>query len=198
MATLADMKEQVGTDVSFDLVDFSKVLVLPRCGWQHVACSQTTDLTVPSAHRLLRGLKSHSQAPALHAQVTSFRVKNETLLSDFREQLAAELGVPRKQQRLWFWEQRANSTLRPMSPVPPHADDQPVKLVRPGPATAKPKQPSNELLLWLGGMCLGLWRAVQPRLCMLARLLSGKWSKNNQTYPSDDVLQMMWRRATRR
>lgn len=82
-------------------------------------------------------------------------MKNEALLSDFREQLAQELGVPRKQQRLWFWESRANGTLRPSKPVPASADDQAVKLVRPGPATKAARQAGNELLLWLGVCAVG-------------------------------------------
>ena len=86
-------------------------------------------------------------------QVKSFKVRNEVLLSDFREQLAEEMGVPRKQQRLWFWEQRANDTLRPCSPVPPQAEQQQVRIVRAGPAKPN-KQHSNELLLFLGELLL--------------------------------------------
>jgi hypothetical protein len=88
--------------------------------------------------------------------VKSFRVRNEVLLSQFREQLAEEMGVPRKQQRLWFWEQRANDTLRPCSPVPPQAEQQQVKVVRAGPAKPN-KQHGNELLLFLGELLLTLY-----------------------------------------
>jgi hypothetical protein len=98
--------------------------------------------------------KSHSSPSGLWCaavQVKSFRVRNEVQLADFREQLAEELGVPRKQQRLWFWEQRANDTLRPCSPVPLQAEQQQVKVVRASPALARPnKQHGNELLLFLG------------------------------------------------
>ena len=45
-------------------------------------------------------------------QVKQFRVRRATPLREFREQLAAELGVPLDKQRLWTFAKRQNNTLR--------------------------------------------------------------------------------------
>lgn len=86
-------------------------------------------------------------------QVKSFRVQKQTLFGEFRGQLEAEFGVPRARQRLWFWEQRPNFTLRPWKPVPPDADEQQVQTVRtPRDVKNPPQQGANELFLWLGAL----------------------------------------------
>lgn len=45
-------------------------------------------------------------------QVKQYRVKKQTPLREFREQLAADMGVPVHQQRLWTFAKRQNNTLR--------------------------------------------------------------------------------------
>jgi hypothetical protein len=45
-------------------------------------------------------------------QVKQFRVRRATPLREFREQLAAEMGVPLEKQRLWTFAKRQNNTLR--------------------------------------------------------------------------------------
>ena len=44
-----------------------------------------------------------------------FRVRRQTPLREFREQLAAEMDVPLSQQRLWTFAKRQNNTLRRVS-----------------------------------------------------------------------------------
>ncbi len=86
-------------------------------------------------------------------QVKSFRVQKQTLFGEFRGQLETEFGVPRARQRLWFWEQRPNFTLRPWQPVPPDADEQQVQTVRTPRNVKNPhQQGANELFLWLGAL----------------------------------------------
>ena len=115
-------------------------------------------------------------------QVKSFRVKKDTLLGDFREELAAATGVPRQQQRLWFWEERHNGTLRPSKPVPPDADALAVQGVQPGPANKRPaQQAANELLLWLG-------THLFPCVCMLTKHGCTPWMHARQQLDCLSVL----------
>lgn len=50
-----------------------------------------------------------------------FRVKKQTPLREFREQVALEMGVPLAQQRLWTFAKRQNNTLRCRAQTLPHS-----------------------------------------------------------------------------
>nr|XP_024389477.1 ubiquitin carboxyl-terminal hydrolase 12-like isoform X2 [Physcomitrium patens] len=52
-----------------------------------------------------------------HEKVRSFRIQKQTLFTQFKEEIAKELGVPVECQRFWLWAKRQNHTYRPNRPL---------------------------------------------------------------------------------
>lgn len=52
-----------------------------------------------------------------HEKVQSFRVQKQTPFTQFKEEVAKQLGVPVKLQRFWLWAKRQNQTYRPNRPL---------------------------------------------------------------------------------
>ena len=116
VATSKDLKEQVGSKVFFDLVDFEQARPGEACLSDLSLGAESPDSC--QQEQLARALVTS----ASRAQVKALRVKKQMLFADFRRMAAEELGVPLERQRWWKWAKRQNGTLRPTSPLA-DADD---------------------------------------------------------------------------
>jgi ubiquitin carboxyl-terminal hydrolase 7 len=61
-----------------------------------------------------------------HDKVCSFRVQKQTLFTQFKEEVARDLGIPVLCQRFWLWAKRQNHTYRPNRPLNEHEESQTV------------------------------------------------------------------------
>jgi ubiquitin carboxyl-terminal hydrolase 7 len=61
-----------------------------------------------------------------HDKVRSFRIQKQTLFSQFKEDVARELGIPITCQRYWLWAKRQNHTYRPNRPLNQYEEAQTV------------------------------------------------------------------------
>ncbi|KAH8955666.1 hypothetical protein BDL97_08G152600 [Sphagnum fallax] len=61
-----------------------------------------------------------------HDKVCSFRVQKQTLFTQFKEEVARDLGIPIICQRFWLWAKRQNHTYRPNRPLNEHEESQTV------------------------------------------------------------------------
>ncbi|CAM6033345.1 unnamed protein product [Sphagnum compactum] len=61
-----------------------------------------------------------------HDKVCSFRVQKQTLFTQFKEEVARDLGIPVICQRFWLWAKRQNHTYRPNRPLNEHEESQTV------------------------------------------------------------------------
>lgn len=52
-----------------------------------------------------------------HEKVRSFRIQKQTPFTQFKEEIAKQLGVPVECQRFWLWAKRQNHTYRPNRPL---------------------------------------------------------------------------------
>ncbi|GJN10199.1 hypothetical protein PR202_ga28273 [Eleusine coracana subsp. coracana] len=80
-----------------------------------------------------------------HEKVPSFRIQKQMPFTQFKEEVAKELGIPTNCQRFWLWAKRQNHTFRPNRPLTPqeeaHTVGQLKELVN--------KAPNAELKLFL-------------------------------------------------
>ncbi|XP_047317726.1 ubiquitin C-terminal hydrolase 12-like isoform X2 [Impatiens glandulifera] len=65
-----------------------------------------------------------------HDKVRSFRVQKQMPFTDFKEEVAKELGVPVEFHRFWLWAKRQNHTYRPNRPLTPLEETQTVGQLR--------------------------------------------------------------------
>ncbi|CAK9213983.1 unnamed protein product [Sphagnum troendelagicum] len=61
-----------------------------------------------------------------HDKVHSFRIQKQTLFTQFKEEVARDLGIPVNCQRFWLWAKRQNHTYRPNRPLNEHEESQTV------------------------------------------------------------------------
>jgi len=59
-----------------------------------------------------------------HDRVKSLRVSKTATFTDFKQQVATELGIPPEKQRYWLWAKRQNHTFRPNKPMLPEDEGQ--------------------------------------------------------------------------
>ncbi|XP_024017495.1 ubiquitin carboxyl-terminal hydrolase 12 isoform X2 [Morus notabilis] len=65
-----------------------------------------------------------------HGKVRSFCINKKTPFSQFKEEVAKELGIPVQFQRFWLWAKRQNHTYRPNRPLTPLEETQSVGQLR--------------------------------------------------------------------
>ncbi|CAM6041601.1 unnamed protein product [Sphagnum compactum] len=80
-----------------------------------------------------------------HDKVRSFRIQRQTLFSQFKEEVAKDLGIPVACQRYWLWAKRQNHTYRPNRPLNEHEEAQTVGQLK----EASNKAHNAELKLFL-------------------------------------------------
>ncbi|CAK9866222.1 unnamed protein product [Sphagnum jensenii] len=80
-----------------------------------------------------------------HDKVRSFRIQKQTLFSQFKEDVARELGIPVACQRYWLWAKRQNHTYRPNRPLNQYEEAQTVGQLK----EASNKAHNAELKLFL-------------------------------------------------
>ncbi|XP_059307809.1 ubiquitin C-terminal hydrolase 13-like isoform X1 [Lycium ferocissimum] len=61
-----------------------------------------------------------------HDKVRSFRIQKQMAFTQFKEEVAKELGIPVQFQRYWLWAKRQNHTYRPNRPLTPQEEIQSV------------------------------------------------------------------------
>eukprot|EP00238_Polyblepharides_amylifera_P000665 CAMPEP_0196572050 /NCGR_PEP_ID=MMETSP1081-20130531/2168_1 /TAXON_ID=36882 /ORGANISM="Pyramimonas amylifera, Strain CCMP720" /LENGTH=1108 /DNA_ID=CAMNT_0041889233 /DNA_START=195 /DNA_END=3521 /DNA_ORIENTATION=- len=98
-----------------------------------------------------------------HEKVRSFRVQKQTLFGQFKEMVAAELGIPVQCQRYWLWAKRQNHTYRPSRALQAPEEALSVVAVR-DQAAHQVKSTSMDLKLYLEEVSLpeGVPRALPP------------------------------------
>ncbi|VAH30456.1 unnamed protein product [Triticum turgidum subsp. durum] len=57
-----------------------------------------------------------------HDKVPSFRIQKQMPFTQFKEEVAKELGIPTQFQRFWLWAKRQNHTYRPNRPLTPQEE----------------------------------------------------------------------------
>ncbi|XP_009782385.1 ubiquitin C-terminal hydrolase 12 [Nicotiana tabacum] len=65
-----------------------------------------------------------------HDKVRSFRIQKQMAFTQFKEEVAKELGIPVQFQRYWLWAKRQNHTYRPNRPLTPQEEAQSVGQLR--------------------------------------------------------------------
>nr|XP_016484081.1 PREDICTED: ubiquitin carboxyl-terminal hydrolase 12-like [Nicotiana tabacum] len=65
-----------------------------------------------------------------HDKVRSFRIQKQMAFTQFKEEVAKELGIPVQFQRYWLWAKRQNHTYRPNRPLTPQEETQSVGQLR--------------------------------------------------------------------
>lgn len=92
-------------------------------------------------------------------------MRKETLLSDFKLQLARDVGHEEAGvRRLWFYDTLPNKSRRPSTPVPPDHDSR--RLADVGPLTSTPHtRRSTSLDLWLGANATGTFHSLPIPPC---------------------------------
>ncbi|OIT27340.1 PREDICTED: ubiquitin carboxyl-terminal hydrolase 12-like [Nicotiana attenuata] len=65
-----------------------------------------------------------------HDKVHSFRIQKQMAFTQFKEEVAKELGIPVQFQRYWLWAKRQNHTYRPNRPLTPQEEAQSVGQLR--------------------------------------------------------------------
>ncbi|KAK4337648.1 hypothetical protein RND71_042135 [Anisodus tanguticus] len=65
-----------------------------------------------------------------HDKVRSFRIQKQMAFTQFKEEVAKELGIPMQFQRYWLWAKRQNHTYRPNRPLTPQEEVQSVGQLR--------------------------------------------------------------------
>ncbi|KAJ8551602.1 hypothetical protein K7X08_021617 [Anisodus acutangulus] len=65
-----------------------------------------------------------------HDKVRSFRIQKQMAFTQFKEEVAKELGIPVQFQRYWLWAKRQNHTYRPNRPLTPQEEVQSVGQLR--------------------------------------------------------------------
>jgi ubiquitin carboxyl-terminal hydrolase 7 len=61
-----------------------------------------------------------------HDKVRSFRIQKQTFFTQFKDEVAKELGIPVVSQRFWLWAKRQNHTYRPNRPLNEQEESQTV------------------------------------------------------------------------
>ncbi|KAK9075086.1 hypothetical protein SSX86_003405 [Deinandra increscens subsp. villosa] len=141
-----DLRQQIGKDIFFDLVDHDKVFsfrihkqtpfgpyrvqgasLYPPYTLYGGASHLYTTIKVARDEDLRKQIGKDIFFDLVdHDKVFSFRIHKQTPFARFKEEVARKFGVTVHCQRFWLWAKRENRTYRPDYPLTPQEEAQPV------------------------------------------------------------------------